>query len=72
MFNPFKLYDEMLGIYAETVMGSKDEQPINYVTLSYDVPEDIADELDANICNWLVAKGVELEEDADEEDDATS
>ena len=68
MFNPFKLYDEMLGIYAETVLGAKDEQDITYVTLEYDVPEELADELDALVCNWLVSKGVELE---DEEEDAS-
>lgn len=67
MFNPFKLYDEMLGIYADTVLGPKDEQ-VPMVTLEYDVPEEIADELDALVCNWLVSKGVELE---DEEEDAS-
>ena len=70
MFNPFKLYDEMLGIYAETVLGAKDEQDITYVTLEYDVPEELADELDALVCNWLVSKGVELEDEEDEEEDA--
>lgn len=69
MFNPFKLYDEMLGIYAETVMGSKDEQEVPMVTLEYDVPEEFADELDTLICNWLAAKGVELNEEV--EDDAS-
>ena len=68
MFNPFKLYDEMLGIYAETVLGAKDEQDVPMVTLEYDVPEELADELDALICNWLASKGVELE---DEEEDAS-
>jgi hypothetical protein len=68
MFNPFKLYDEMLGIYAETVLGPKDEQDVPMVTLEYDVPEDIADELDALICNWLASKGVEI---ADEDEDAS-
>ena len=67
MFNPFKLYDEMLGIYADTVLGPKDEQ-VPMVTLEYEVPEEIADELDALVCNWLVSKGVELE---DEEEDAS-
>ena len=66
MFNPFKLYDEMLGIYADTVLGSKDEQ-VPMAVLEYEVPEELADELDALVCNWLVSKGVELE---DEEEDA--
>ena len=68
MFNPFKLYDEMLGIYAETVMGSKDESPVPMAVLEYEVPEELADELNALVCNWLVSKGVELE---DEEEDAS-
>lgn len=67
VFNPFKLYDEMLGIYAETVLGSKDEQEGKYVTLEYVVPEDLADGLDACVLNWLAANGVDLE-DEDEED----
>ena len=67
MFNPFKLYDEMLGIYADTVLGSKDEQ-VPMAVLEYEVPEELADELDALVCNWLVSKGVELE---DEEEDAS-
>lgn len=66
MFNPFKLYDEMLGIYADTVLGPKDEQ-VPMAVLEYEVPEELADELDALVCNWLVSKGVELE---DEEEDA--
>ena len=65
MFNPFKLYDEMLGIYAETVLGSKDEQ-VPMVTLEYDVPEEIADELDALVLNWLASKGIELDKEADD------
>lgn len=67
MFNPFKLYDEMLGIYADTVLGSKDEQ-VPMAVLEYELPEELADELDALVCNWLVSKGVELE---DEEEDAS-
>lgn len=65
MFNPFKLYDEMLGIYAETVLGSKDEQDIPMVTLEYVVPEDLADGLDACVLNWLEEHGVDLEDEED-------
>lgn len=65
MFNPFKLYDEMLGIYAETVMGSKDESDSPLVVLEYEVPEDVADELDAVVLNWLAKRGIEVELDDD-------
>jgi hypothetical protein len=65
MFNPFKLYDEMLGIYAETVLGSKDESTRSLITLEYTVPGEVADELDALILNWLAAKDIDVEtEDA--------
>ena len=63
MFNPFKLYDEMLGIYAETVLGSKDESTQDFVTLEYTVPESVADELDAKVKEWLKNRGIELEEE---------
>lgn len=65
MFNPFKLYDEMLGIYAETVLGAKDEAEPNYTVLEYTVPEDLADELDRKVRLWLLNKGIDLgQEDA--------
>lgn len=63
MFNPFKFYDEMLGIYAETVLGSKDETTQDFVILEYTVPENVADELDAKVKGWLKGKGIELEEE---------
>ena len=68
MFDPFKVWDEMLGIYRETVLGSKDERDIQYVTLEYTVPEELADELEQLVLEWFAHKGIELDED--DEDDA--
>lgn len=61
MFNPFKLYDEMLGIY----LGAEDED-VPMVTLEYTVPEELADELEKVILGWLSAKGIELDEDEED------
>lgn len=63
MFDWGKFYDEMLGIYAETVMGKKDESTRTLVTLEYTVPEELADDLDNNVKLWLLNKGVELEQE---------
>jgi len=62
MFDWGKFYDEMLGIYAETVMGKK-ESTKTLITLEYTVPENLADELDAKVRLWLHGKGIELEEE---------
>ena len=63
MFDPFKWYDEMLGIYAETVMGKKDSMTKTLVVLEYTVPEELADELDGKIRLWLHGKGIKLEDE---------
>jgi len=63
MFDPFKMWDEMLGLY-----GLAPEKEVGYVTLEYTVPEELADELEHFVVSWLETKGIEL--DADEEEDA--
>lgn len=65
MFDPFKVWDEMLGLY-----GLK-EKEVPMVTLEYTVPEELADELEHVVLSWLETKGIELEND-DEEEDAAS
>lgn len=65
MFDPFKVWDEMLGLY-----GLK-EKEVPMVTLEYTVPEELADELERVVLSWLETKGIELEND-DEEEDAAS
>lgn len=62
MFNPFKMWDEMLDIYTETVKGNKDDVDIETVILEFECPKDDADELSALVANWLVDKGYDPEE----------
>ena len=45
MFNPFKMWDEMLDIYTETVRGGKDENTVETVFLEFECPKHDADEL---------------------------
>ena len=62
MFNPFKLYEEMLDIYTETVKGSKDEQTVETVFLEFECQKQEADELGAVVANWLSEKGYDPED----------
>ena len=62
MFDQFKMWDEMLDIYHETVRGSKDEQSIETVFLEFEVPKDLADEIGAKIANVLADHGYDPEE----------
>ena len=61
MFNPFKMWDEMLDIYTETVKGSKDEGTVETVFLEFECPKQDADELSALVANWLEEKGYDAE-----------
>lgn len=61
MFNPFKMWDEMLDIYTETVKGSKDESTVETVFLEFECPKQDADELSALVANWLEKKGYDAE-----------
>ncbi len=61
MFNPFKIWDEMLDIYTETVKSGKDEH-IDTVFLEFECPKQDADELSAMVANWLADKGYDPEE----------
>ena len=62
MFNPFKVWDEMLEIYEETVKGHKDENTVDTVFLEFECPKQDADELGALVANWLVGKGYDPED----------
>ena len=62
MFNPFKMWDEMLDIYTETLKGSKDEQTVDTVFLEFECPKQEADELSAVVANWLAEKGYDPED----------
>lgn len=61
MFNPFRMWDEMLDIYTETVKGSKDENTVETVFLEFECPKQDADELSAMVANWLEDKGYDAE-----------
>ena len=61
MFNPFKMWDEMLDIYTETVRGGKDENTVETVFLEFECPKHDADELSALVANWLEEKGYDAE-----------
>lgn len=62
MFNPFKIWDEMLDIYTETVRGSKDDNTVETVFLEFECPKQDTDELNALVANWLADKGYDPEE----------
>lgn len=62
MFNPFKMWDEMLDIYAETVQGGKDEREIETVYMEFECPKQDTDELSALVANWLAEKGYNPED----------
>lgn len=60
-FNPFKFYDEMLDIYTkksdEEVEKNIEEE--EWVTCEYVVPEQLADELDKLVADFLKDNGYE-------------
>lgn len=56
MFNPFKMWDEMLDIYEQTVKGSK-EDLVEYVTMDVDIPAELEEEFTAMVDDWLKSKG---------------
>jgi len=62
MFDPFRMWDEMLDIYKETVRGGKDEQEVDTVYLEFECPKEDADELGALVANWLADKGYDPED----------
>ena len=60
-FNPFKFYDEMLGLYTKKKEDEPPEEVVEeeWVTCEYDVPEHLADELDKLVAQFLVDNGYE-------------
>ena len=57
MFDPFKMWDEMLDIYNETVRGSKDETVVEYITMDVDIPAELEEEFVKMVDEWLESKG---------------
>ena len=57
MFDPFKIYDEMLDIYNETVAKNKDEATVEYITMDVEIPAQLEEEFTAMVDTWLESKG---------------
>ena len=53
MFDPFRMWDEMLDIYEQTVAKSKDEQPEEYITMEVEIPAHLEDQFVKMIDYWL-------------------
>lgn len=57
MFDPFKILDEMLDIYNETVAKNKDEVDVEYITMDVEIPAQLEEEFAAMVDEWLENKG---------------
>lgn len=57
MFDPFKMWDEMLDIYNETVRGSKDETVYEMIDMEVTIPAQLEDEFIDMVDKWLEEKG---------------
>ena len=57
MFDPFKIWDEMLDIYNETVAKNKDEVDVEYITMDVEIPAQLEEEFVAMVDEWLEKKG---------------
>ena len=62
MFDPFKMWDEMLDIYNETVRGSKDETVYEMIEMDVAIPAHLEDEFIAMVDKWLEEKGFGTED----------
>lgn len=52
MFNPFQIYDEMLGMFTKD-----DEETIDTVWITKEIPDELEDEFHTMVDNWLTNKG---------------
>ena len=57
MFDPFKIWDEMLDIYEQTVAKKKDETEVEYISMDVDIPAELEEEFVAMVDDWLQSKG---------------
>lgn len=63
MFDPFKIYDAMLGLNAED-----EYEEVETVLITREIPEELVDEFNACADNFLAANGYDpLDFDAEEE-----
>lgn len=63
-FNPFKIYSDMLKPYSP---NQDEEKEVEWVTCEYEVPEELANELDKVVATFLKKHGIEAEFGNDEE-----
>ena len=52
MFNPFQIYDEMLGMFTKN-----DEETIDTIWITKEIPDELEDEFHAMVDKWLEDKG---------------
>ena len=57
MFDPFKIWDEMLDIYEQTVAKKKDETEVKYISMDVDIPAELEEEFIEMVDDWLQSKG---------------
>ncbi len=57
LFDPFKMWDEMLEIYEQTVRGSKDEAVCEMIDMEVTIPAVLEEEFIAMVDKWLEEKG---------------
>jgi hypothetical protein len=63
MFDPFKMYDEWLGMFTED-----DEELVDTVFVTREIPEKLEDKFNALVDNMLIEYGYSPEEFDVEED----
>lgn len=57
LFDPFKMWDEMLEVYEQTVRGSKDETVYEMIDMDVTIPAVLEEEFIAMVDKWLEEKG---------------
>ena len=65
MVDPFKMYDEWLGLFTPD-----DEEVLDTVFVTREIPEELEDKFHALLDNMLIEYGYSPEEFCDEDDDA--
>ena len=57
LFDPFRMWDEMLEIYEQTVRGSKDEVAYEMIEMDVTIPSILEEEFVSMVEDWLKSKG---------------
>ena len=65
MFNPFQIYDAMFGINRD---DDDYDDGVETILITREIPEDLMDEFNAHVDNFLLANGYDpLDFDVEEE-----